>query len=155
MARQLKLTTRKRNRFLDALARSANVTEAARAAGLTRDQAVQIYGEDEEFARAWRSAVDEANDELEREARRRALEGTEEPVFYQGKECARVRRYSDTLMLALLKAERPEKFKDRVASEISGQIQGGVLAVPQTLDPTAWTKIATEYQRQLASGGGR
>lgn len=57
---------------------------------------------------------------MEDEAFRRAVNGTEKPV-YQGKELVgHVREYSDTLMIFMLKARRPEKFKDRVASEISG-----------------------------------
>ena len=155
MARLRAFTARKKKRFLEVLAQTSNVSEAARGAGLTRVQVCKIYEIDEKFAMAWRTAIDEAVDDLEHEARRRALDGTEEPVFYQGKECARVRRYSDSLMLALLKAERPEKYKDRVASELSGELRGGVLAVPQAMDPVAWAEIAVEYQRRLASGGGR
>ena len=155
MARARAFSARKRKLFLEVLARSSSVTEAARAVGLTRQEACRHYDQDEAFAAAWRSALDEATDRLEQEARRRALEGSEEPVFYHGKECARVRRYSDSLLLALLKAERPEKYKDRVASELSGELGGGVLAVPQILDPAAWSELAMEYQRRLANGGGR
>lgn len=148
-------TSRKRKRFLEVLAHTASVTEAAREVGLTRAQVNQIYNQDKKFALSWWSAIDEAVDVLELEARRRALEGTEEPVLYHGKECARIRRYSDSLLMALLKAERPDKYKDRVTSELSGELRGGVLAVPQTLDPAAWAEITMEYQRRLASGDGR
>ena len=34
---------------------------------------------------------------------------------YQGSQVGTVRRYSDTLLIFLLKGRRPEKFKDRVA----------------------------------------
>ena len=155
MARQRAFTAPRKKQFLKVLSETGNVSEAARAIGLTRLQVTRHYESNERFAEQWRAALEEATDGLEREARRRAFEGTEEPVFYQGKECARVRRYSDTLMLALLKAERPEKYKDRVASELSGELRGGVLAVPQILDPAAWAEITAEYQRRLASGGGR
>ena len=155
MARLRSFTTRKKKIFLETLAKTSNISEAARAAGLTRVQVCNAYEIDEKFALAWRAAVDEAVDDLEQEARRRALDGTEEPVFYQGKECARVRRYSDSLMLALLKAERPEKYKDRVASELSGELRGGVLVVPHTMEAAAWAEIAVDYQRRLGSGGGR
>ena len=122
---------------------------------LSRKRLKELKTQDPDFAVAWDSAVEEATDRLEREARRRALEGTEESVYYQGKECGRVKRYSDSLMLALLKAERPEKYKDRVANELSGEVKGGVLAVPQTLDAEAWAEAAEAYQRRLANGGGR
>ena len=56
-------------------------------------------------------------DDLELEARRRAVEGTERPVFYQGGEVGYVREYSDTLLIFLLKAHRPNKFRERVEHE--------------------------------------
>lgn len=155
MARAPRFTRKRRQVFLTVLAEHGNLSEALKAAGISRPVAMASYETDEKFAEAWRAASDEAADRLEREARRRALEGTEEPVFYQGRECGRVRRYSDSLMLALLKAERPEKFKDRVASELSGEVKGGVLVVPQTLDPVRWAEAAEEYQRRLAHDGGR
>ena len=155
MARAPRFSKRRQQVFLGVLAEHGNVAEAVKAAGVSRRVAFAHYETDEEFASAWRAAADEAADRLEREARRRALEGTEEPVFYQGKECGRVRRYSDSLMLALLKAERPEKFKDRVASELTGEVKGGVLVVPQTLDPKTWAEAAEEYQRRLAHDSGR
>ena len=67
-----------------------------------------------DFALAWDVAVDAAADALELEARRRAVEGTEKPVFFQGYECGRIREYSDTLLIVLLKANRPGKFRERV-----------------------------------------
>ena len=54
-----------------------------------------------------------AADRLEEECRRRATTGTDEPVYYRGKVAGHVRKYSDSLPLALLNAYRPEKFKNR------------------------------------------
>ena len=49
----------------------------------------------------------------EDEAFRRAVEGTEEPVYHKGKVCGSVRRYSDGLLTLLLKAGDPDKYADR------------------------------------------
>ena len=46
---------------------------------------------------------------LELEARRRAYEGVEKPVFHAGEECDFIRQYSDVLMMFLLKAHRPDR----------------------------------------------
>jgi hypothetical protein len=58
-------------------------------------------------------AIDEGTDVLEDEVFRRAREGVEKPVFYEGVECGTVRVYSDTLAIFLLKGRRPDKFKER------------------------------------------
>ena len=47
---------------------------------------------------------------IEAEARRRAVDGVDEPVYYQGKEVGTVRRYSDVLLIFLLKGLRPQRF---------------------------------------------
>ena len=63
-----------------------------------------------------------ATDTLEMEARRRASLGVEEPVYYQGQVVGYVRKYSDVLLMFLLKAQRPEKFRDN--HKIDGRIDG-------------------------------
>ena len=53
---------------------------------------------------------------------RRASEGTLKPVFYQGKMCGEIREYSDTLLIFLLKARRPETYRER--SDINSTVRG-------------------------------
>lgn len=101
-----------RQPFLENLAMSGNVTAAAKAVGVGRRQAYAARERSQVFRRQWDEAVAEATDLLEAEARRRALVGYEEPVFYQGQEVSRVRKYSDTLLIFLLKAHRPKKFRE-------------------------------------------
>ena len=43
----------------------------------------------------------------------RTYHGVEEPVFYQGVQCGAVTEYSDTLLMFLLKARKPEVYRDR------------------------------------------
>jgi hypothetical protein len=62
----------KKDCFLGTLAKTCNVSHAASVAGLKR-------------ATAWDEALETSLDALEQEARRRALEGVEEAVYYQGK----------------------------------------------------------------------
>lgn len=55
-------------------------------------------------------ALDECSNQLEDEARRRAVEGVDEPVFYQGDVVGYTKKYSDDLLKMLLRANRREKF---------------------------------------------
>lgn len=57
---------------------------------------------------------------MEREAFRRGAKGWLEPVFFQGTECGKVRKYSDRMLELCLKAEYPEKYNiDRAQTNIS------------------------------------
>ncbi len=49
-------------------------------------------------------------DDLEAELRRRAMEGTEKPVYFRGEECGVIRNYSDALGMFLLKGRRRAVF---------------------------------------------
>jgi hypothetical protein len=113
-------TPKKQEAFFDALRRCGNVQEACAAASIARSTAYQWRDASPEFAAGWDEALDEAADRMEREAFRRAVEGTNEPVFHQGQEVGAVRKYSDTLLIFLLKAARPEKYRERTETRHTG-----------------------------------
>jgi hypothetical protein len=152
------ITRDQRARFLEKLADTRNVTIAAQAAGIARRAALSLRARDAGFAAAWQDAEDAASDLLEHEARERAIKGVAEPVYYHGKKVGEMRRYSETLLLMFLRAERPEKFADkptgRGTAEAAGAApRGGVLVVPGTADPKAWAKKVRQHQKRLANGG--
>jgi hypothetical protein len=99
--------------FISALRDCGNVREACRLARVDRTTAYDARKTDDPFAKQWESAIEDACDSLELEARRRAFKGVSEPVFYQGEVAGTVKRYSDTLLMFLLKGNRPDKFRDR------------------------------------------
>ena len=99
--------------FLTAFAQLGNVTEAAKLAHTTRMTVWRHKTTDPEFAKKFAEAEQEAADLLEKEAWRRATEGTDEPVFYKGTECGTIKRYSDNLLMFLLRGVRPEKYRER------------------------------------------
>ena len=101
-----------KNRFLAALDRTANIREACDLAGVSRSTVRTHRKEDPGFNELCLEALQNAYDRLEREAWRRAVEGYEEPVFYQGEKCGLVRRYSDRMLDSLLRANRPERFRE-------------------------------------------
>lgn len=113
-------TAQRKARFLAELEKRANVAAAARAAKVDRSTPYGWREKDAKFAAAWDEAVNVAVDSLESEAWRRAAVGTLEPVFQKGEKVGAIRRYSDMLMVTLLKAHRPEKFKDRTSNEHTG-----------------------------------
>lgn len=123
----------RRQRFLRLLAELGTVTAAAAGAGISRDTAYRWKAEEPEFAAAWADAEEQAADDMEAEARRRAMAGVNEPVYQGGKKVGAVRRFSDTLLIFLLKGARPEKFRERVSAEHSGP-GGGPIPVAATVD---------------------
>ena len=96
--------------FLKGLRLTGNVSEAARAAKICRSRCYECRHRDPGFAAAWSDALEEAADRLEMEAFRRAVEGIGEDRFFKGDVVGRVTRYSDRLLMFLLKARRPERF---------------------------------------------
>ena len=122
MANRTTLTPEKKRRFIEELSQDANVTRAALVVKVSRFTLYRARKDDEKFAEAWTVAVDMGTDGLEDEALRRAYIGTDKPVTYQGKITAVFKEYSDTLLMFMLKARRPEIYRDR--QEI-GAIGGG------------------------------
>ena len=90
--------------FLVAFAQSGIVTEAAKEAGRSRKTVYLLREKDDSFREAWACAEEQAADELEGIARKRAEEG------------------SDTLLIFLLKARRPERFRERMTTRHEGGI---------------------------------
>ncbi len=111
---------------LAALAETANVLKSSEIAKIARRTAYDWKAADPEFAGEWGKALDIGVDALEDEATRRAVDGVDEPVFYQGEAVGVVRKYSDTLLIFLLKGRRPEKYRDRPSHAIGVPDDGPV-----------------------------
>jgi len=118
-------TARQKQAFLDALADGKTVIDAAKTAGRGRATFYRLKDEDPDFAKLWAVAYEEGTDRLEAEAERRAVDGVED-FRVAGKEIIPVRKYSDTLLIFLLKARRPEKFRDNVKVEHTGDGGGPI-----------------------------
>jgi len=115
MANRTSRTPKKEEAFFDALRDGRSISAACLEAGITRSSAYLWRESDPAFRTKWGECVEEGTDRLEDEALRRARDGTEKPVYQGGKLVGTVREHSDTLMIFLLKARRPQKYKDRVA----------------------------------------
>ena len=108
-------TPEKRAEFLSALSSTGNVSEACRLTGVARNSMYLWKQSDPAFAEEWAKHLAAGAELLEDEAIRRAREGWDEPVYYQGEVCGTVRKYSDTLLIFLLKGQMKERYGDRVA----------------------------------------
>ena len=112
----------KKRAFLAAYRETGNIRLACQAAQIGRSSHYR-WLDDPDYAEEFERAKKDAVDVLEAEARRRAVEGWEEPVgWYKGEAGGTVRRYSDTLLIFLLKGAAPEKYRERM--EVSGALKG-------------------------------
>ena len=131
------ITHPKKAKFLAAFAECGSVRRSAQIAEIHRrthyDWMNQSGIEGDTYRKAFSEARLNACDNLEDEARRRAVDGVSQPVLWQGKpvfvwkdEAGKIveentvgaakvalmeSNYSDTLLIALLNANLPEKFK--------------------------------------------
>ena len=133
MSEELAETSRpKRDAFLAAYAILGNKTRAAEAAGCDRHMHLYWLEHDHAYPVLFDKAHREATERLTEEARRRAVDGVDEPVFYKGDECGSIRRYSDTLLIFLMKGAMPETYRERY--EVSGPDGGPVRIVRDLTD---------------------
>jgi hypothetical protein len=115
-----RVTNKKIALFLDHLSVCGSVNRAAREANLHRTTLYRRRESDPVFAEAWERAAALGVEALEDEARRRAFEGWEEPVYHKGEVCGAVQKYSDTLLIVLLKAHKPDKYRENSKTEHVG-----------------------------------
>lgn len=131
--------------FLDALAKCGVITYAAQIVGVDRSTVYRHRDANPEFAAAWDDAIETSTDLIEREVFRRAVEGVTEPVVSAGKHVVDVQRYSDRLAEFLLRARRPEIYRERAELHHSGSIGLSVVALAEK---------AREGRRELSAGDG-
>jgi hypothetical protein len=100
----------KKSAFLAAYADCGSIKESCQIAGINR-RTYTRWMEDEAFRLAFQDAHLDVCDALEREARRRAMEGYEEPVFHKGEVVGHRLKFSDMLLAQQLNASMPEKYQ--------------------------------------------
>ena len=99
--------------FLRQLKSHGLINTAATTAGVSRRTVDRLRENSAEFDYAVEDALEAAADELELEARRRAVEGVDKGVWYQGENVGTETVYSDALLTTLLKAKRADEFAER------------------------------------------
>lgn len=152
--------------FLRAFALRGIIGDGCQAAGVSRKLVASHWlKNDAWFKELYEAATDEAADSVERELHRRAVEGIDVPVLYQGQpttvvgEDGRTRlltfkEYSDPLLSLYVKGVRREKFGDRMDSKVDLTARVGVLVVPGLADPATWEAAARDEQARYAGNVG-
>jgi len=107
-------TAKTKAAFLQHYAENGVVLYACRAAGVGRTTFYDWLKKDARFAALHAQATEDAIDVLEQEAKRRAVDGWDEPVFQKGEAVGTVRKYSDNLLITLLKGKKPDVYRERL-----------------------------------------
>lgn len=138
-----------------ALSRCGNHAAAASAACTTGDNARWHRKRFKEFENACLEAMELFCASLQMEAVKRARDGWDEPVFYQGEIVGTRNIKSDRLMELQLKAFLPELFRENI--DINATVSSGVLVVPQAAGVEDWSaqfeKLRDQQKQQALEGG--
>lgn len=158
----------KKATFLRAFAVRGVMRDGCKAAGVNYNTVHNHWRKtDPWFERMLLEATMECKDNLEAEAYRRAVEGVDEPVVYQGMvttvfdpvtgldKVLTVKKYSDTLLTLLLKGSDPEKYRENTKVDVEHKGAVGVLVVPGVAqDLGSWESVAREQQAKYAVNTG-
>jgi hypothetical protein len=135
--------TPKKRAFLKAYVECGQIVKAARCVGISKQAHYEWLDIDPEYVKVFAEAKKEVGELLEAEAIRRAHDGCDDPVVYQGqftypigedgkpdttKPPLAVKKYSDTLLIFLLKGAMPDKYKDRSDTILQNPDGTGILS---------------------------
>lgn len=140
--------------YLKALSETGNVQESCRVAKISRRTPYERQERDKTFAAACKESLEEATEKLELEARRRALHGLERKKFDKGVplidpatgEQYVEREYSDTLMIFLLKAHKPDKYREKIDHRHGGN---------EDLPPIKFLRVVPPHERNGSADGDK
>lgn len=133
--------------MLKYLAEGWSVRHACERSGCSAPTLANYRENDPEFDDACQEAIEMGTDALEDTALMRARFGVDKPVFYQGEQCGTIREYSDTLLIFLLKARRPEKFSERIRNTLENP-DGSAVAFTFNTGGAAPDKIMEARSRE-------
>jgi len=101
----------RRAALLAAYRETASIRAAADAAGITPILHYEWIERDAAYRRDFGALQEEVADGLQDQAVERAAHGWTQPVFYRGRQCGAIQHYSDRLIILLLKARMPDKYR--------------------------------------------
>ena len=127
-------------KFLAALAATARVDLACKAAGVGRSAMYKWRALHEDFAEKWAAAQDEGTSVLEDEMVRRAIDGDADGGS----------KKSDILLIFALKARRPAVYRDNASLRITGT-NDGPLQVTETDRASRVSALVALAQRRKAA----
>ncbi len=132
----LKLDARAKVKFVEIYMATGRLAHTAGLLGFSSSTLRDHRKSDTEFDENVKEAYALFRDMLEAEAKRRAVDGWDEPVFYKGEICGSVKKHSDRILELMLKRHIPD-YREKVA--IDANVTYGVLVVPPVSESNeAW-----------------
>lgn len=137
----------KKRLFLETFERLCVVGEAAKEVGIARQTVYDWIEKCPAFATAYKHAQKGILESLEKEAIRRARDGVPEVIFdRKGNAIGEAQRYSDVLLMFIMKAKDPQTYRERIEHTGEG---GGPLEIlvkyeggPAIPDTVTYNKVA-------------
>lgn len=108
----------RQNAFLRALERCPIISTAALQVGIARETHYDWLQDDPTYRGRYQEALKAAGDALEEKALELCY-GWDEPVYHEGKVCGSIRRYDTRHIRDMLRAARPDKYRER--HELTGK----------------------------------
>lgn len=150
VSKKFVLTDDVKTTYLDHLERWGLFSQAAKHAGGTTARFLSLRKTDPEF----NTSVDEAlllyKESIEAELHRRAVDGVEKGVYFQGVRTHTELQYSDTLLAMLVKKVNPD-YNEKSKAEVV--VSGGVLLTGAVAPSTEeWMRLNKKKPEELAAG---
>jgi hypothetical protein len=155
-------TIERQKEFIETLAATASVSDACRYVGLSRQSAHKLYQRSPQFRAAWDDALKASVNVLAATAFDRAVNGTQEQVWHEGRMVGFKEKHHDRLLLYLLRVRDPLNYAP--LDDLAGwqrhraleQRPAGIAPVIDRLEDAerAWAG-AEQEPRQLAAPADR
>jgi hypothetical protein len=143
---KIRVTTAAITKILNEIALTGVMYKACIATGVSPLQFLRLRKENNALELLASEAKEIYREHISQVVHHRAIEGWEEPVFYQGREVGTVRKYSDRLLEMQARRHIPEY---RESTQMDVNVVAGVLVVsaPATLDQAEWLENAKKVKR--------
>lgn len=113
----LKITDDVKEAMLEMLVELPNITAVCKIFGVNPTTMRRHRKKDSDFDAKVKEALEDGYDGFEAEAIRRGVQGIKEPVFFQGMEVGEVTKYSDNLLMLLLKGRKSKVYGNKNTEE--------------------------------------
>jgi len=123
-----------RKLFLELYRKIGKASVVLRHMGLSRCWLDKWRNKSPEFLAAIAAAHEDFIDGIEEEARRRAVDGVVKDVYHHGRVVGKEKVYSDRLLAMMLRAHRPDVYRDNSRVEHAGEVA---------------SKVTIDYSRRL------
>lgn len=147
--RGIKQTRLRQAKFLELFEECLMVSMACKKLKIPRRTVYNWINSDELFKSQYEASQKMAIDLMEEEARRRAFHGVKEPVYQGGKKVGYVQKFSDTLLIFMLKNLKKETFADVVRTEHSGPNGEAIRTEARVISNVDYTQLPDEVLRSI------